>query len=233
MCGRNIEKMMGGVVLTAVTLSLFMVISAMPLALAQERPGFSVQPGDFVVSNAPPLGEPYRLETKLRINNGDNIRRTFVLSVLVPENLENPKSLENLPLQYEAIPDPRWVIPMAPGGGQEIEIDENSSSVVDIWLNIPYQENLTNKRWEAWISVRRKAEVGEVLEPELICKMWINTSAELPPPPKPTPPFVLAIFALSMAVAIALLVLWLRRRIGVKRKIVLRSQHLPAFVPSP
>jgi len=220
MCCRNIEKMTGVVTFAAVTLSLLMVISAMSLALAQEPVGFEIRPGDFRVENAPPLGEPYLLEQKLVIGNGDNIKRTFTLRALVPENLENPKSLENLPLQYGAIPEPSWVIPMAPGGGQVIEVDENLPGKnpfgeVDIYLNIPRQENLTNQKWEAWILVKRQAEIGEILEPELICKMWIDTSAELPPPP--SSPFklsVAAIVALGIgisAVALALAV-WIRYR---------------------
>jgi len=227
MCGRNIEKMIGVVTLAAVTLSLLMAISSVPLSLAQEGPGFSVQPGDFLVPNAAPLGEPYRLEMKLRINNGDSIKRTFVLSVLVPENLENPKSLENLPLQYEAIPEPSWVIPMAPGGGQVIEVDENlpgenSFGLVDIYLNIPRQENLTSQKWEAWISVKRQAEIGEVLEPEIICKMWIDTSAELPPPPSSSSELpVAAIVALSVGISAVVLALavWIRYRGKAKGRV--------------
>jgi len=208
-------------VLTVVSLSLGMIFAT--LTSAQSQDTFSIS-GDFTVENAPPWVEPYLIEKKLVVHNGDNIKRTFILRALTPENLENPKDLENLPLQYEAIPEPSWVIPMAPGGGQEIEIEENSSGVVDIWLNIPRQENLTSQKWEAWISVRRRAEIGEVLEPELICKVWIDTSAELPPPqPPPNSPFILiAILALGVAAAVVLLVLWLRRRKEVGKKIVLR-----------
>ena len=208
-------------VLAAVSLLLGMIFAT--LTSAQSQDTFSIS-GDFTVENAPPWVEPYSIEKKLVVHNGDNIKRTFILRTLVPENLENPKDLENLPLQYGAIPEPSWVVPMAPGGGQEIEIEENSSSVVDIWLNIPYQDNLTNQKWEAWISVKRRAEIGEVLEPELICKMWINTSADLPPPPPPptSSSILIVILALGVAAAVVLLVLWFRRRKGVRKKIVLR-----------
>jgi len=208
-------------VLAAVSLLLGMIFAT--LTFAQSQDTFSIS-GDITVENAYPWVEPYSIEKKLVVHNGDNIKRTFILRTLVPENLENPKDLENLPLQYGAIPEPSWVVPMAPGGGQEIEIEENSSSVVDIWLNIPYQDNLTNQKWEAWISVKRRAEIGEVLEPELICKMWINTSADLPPPPPPptSSSILIVILALGVAAAVVLLVLWFRRRKGVRKKIVLR-----------
>jgi len=204
-------------VLAVASLLLGMIFAT--LTFAQPQDTFSIS-GDITVENAPPWVEPYLIEKKLVVHNGDNIKRTFTLRALVPENLENPKDLENLPLQYEAIPEPSWVIPMAPGGGQEIEIEENSSSVVDIWLNIPYQENMTNQKWEAWISVRRRAEIGEVLEPELICKMWIDTSAKLPPPPPPPWLSVAAIVALVIGIsAVALaLVAWIRYRGKAKRR---------------
>jgi len=211
MCGRNIEKMMGAVALAAVTLSLLMAISAMPLALAQEPVGFEIRPGDFTVRDAPPLGEPYLLEQKLVIGNGDNIKRIFIISALVPENLEN------LTLGYTAIPDNSWIVPIP----QVIEVDENLPGKtpfgeVEIYLNIPRQENLTSQKWEAWISVKRQAEIGEVLEPVIICRARIETSAELPPPPEESElPIALILAAVVIVVGASLgaWAWWRRKRV--------------------
>jgi len=206
---------MGAKVL-ALTLALIL-ISYTP-TLAQEGPGFSVSPGDFTVRDAPPYGEPYRLERKLVIFNGDNIKRIFILTVEVPENLEN------LPPGYTAIPDNRWILLISPGGGQTIEVDENSYGEVEIWLNIPYWENLTSQKWEAWISVRRQAEIGETLEPVITCKAWIETSAELPPPPSKPRELPIALI-LAMAVVVVGVSLgiwaWSRGRKVVKRRGIL------------
>jgi hypothetical protein len=50
-------------------------------------------------------------------------------------------------------------------------------------LDIPAQENLTNKRWEAWIQIRRepKPELGETLAVTLNVRAKIVTAGELPP----------------------------------------------------
>jgi len=208
MHGRNIEKMMGAVALAAVTLSLLMAISAISLVHAQENvTGFSISPGDFTVRDAPPMGEPYRLEMKLRINNGDTIKRIFNIRVLIPDNLTPG---------YTAIPDNSWVVPIP----QVIEIDENlpgenSFGLVDIYLNIPRWENLTSQKWEAWISVRRQAEIGEIgVEPEIVCRARIETSAELPPPPSQSEFPIMAIIALAIGIAAAVLIsaVWIRYR---------------------
>jgi len=214
MRGRNIEKMIGVVTLAAVTLSLLMAISSVPLALAQEGGEFSIQPRSFRVENAPPLGELYLVEeVKLRINNLDIIKRTFVLSVEAPDNLTPG---------YEAIPDNSWIVPIVPGNGQVIEIDENSWGLVDIYLNIPYQDNLTSKKWEALIVVKRQAEAGEVLELELTCPAKIETSAELPPPPSSSSELpVAAIVALGVGISAVVLALavWIRYRGKAKGRV--------------
>lgn len=203
MC-ENTEKMMGAVAPAAIVISLLTVISAMPLALAQERPGFSISPADFTVRDAPPYGEPYRLERKLVIRNGDNIKRTFNLTVLAPDNLTPG---------YEVIPELNWIVPIP----QVVEIEENSSGEVEIWLNIPRQKNLTSQKWEAWISVKRQAEIGEVLEPEIICKARIETSAELPPPPRELP-IALILAAVMIVVGISMGAWAWSRRKRVERR---------------
>ncbi|MDI6820302.1 MAG: hypothetical protein QMC89_05300 [Candidatus Hodarchaeaceae archaeon] len=189
-------------------LSLGVISATMTLARPQL---FSVSPAEFLVEDAPPMGEPYMLERKLVVRNGDNIKRTFALSVLAPPR-------ENLREGYEAIPDPSWVIPTP----AVLEIDENSSGTVDIYLNIPRQENLTSQRWEVWISVRRLAEVGEVFDIEYIVIARIETASELPPPPSRLPLLVVAIAMAGVAVVAFSLGSLARRRRAVKRPALLR-----------
>ena len=163
-------------VLVATVILLVVIFLSMPSAHAQslEPENFTVSPGDFTVRNAPPLGEPYFIEQKLRIHNGASIERNFVLSVRAPPP-------ENLKPEYEPIPNENWVI-LIPA---VIPIEKNSDNLVDISFNIPRWENLTNQRWEAWISVTRAALPGEVIEIELVCKVYIETTKDLPPPPSP------------------------------------------------
>jgi len=163
-------------VLVATVIPLVVIFLSMPLAHAQlpEPENFTVSPADFTVRDAPPLGKPYLIEQKLRIHNGADIERNFLLSVRAPPP-------ENLKPGYEAIPNENWVtfIPAV------IPIEGNSDNLVDISFNIPRWENLTNQRWEAWISVTRMAEPGELIEIELVCKVYIETTKDLPPPPSP------------------------------------------------
>jgi len=183
--------------------SLFMAT----LALAQEEPTvFSLSPSDFTVRDAPPLGEPYLLERKLVIRNGDMINRFFALSVRAPPP-------ENLEPGYEPFPNENWFI-LIPA---LIEIEENSDNLVEMALNIPRWENLTGQQWEAWISVKRMAEPGELIEIELICKAYIETTNELPPPPSPgnegLPLLLIAIIILVVGV-VGMAFLLARRRRG-------------------
>jgi len=174
--------------------SLFMV----PLALAQEEPAlFSVSPSDFTVPNASPLGEPYRLERKLVIRNGDTIKRTFIISV-------GPPPSENLRPGYEPIPNENWMI-LTPA---LIEVEENSWGEVEMFLNIPRWENLTGQSWEAWISVKRWPEPGELVELELFSKAKIITTEELPPSPEAIPLSMIVIIAAGVGVAAVIIGAW-------------------------
>jgi len=183
----------------AVLLS-FVVILAVPSAHAQlpEDNVFSLSPSDFTIRDAPPQGEPYLLERKLVIRNGDAINRFFLLSVRAPPP-------ENLDPGYEPIPNENWFI-LIPA---LIEIEENSSDMVDMGLDIPRWENLTGKQWEAWISVTRMAEPGEVIEIELICKAKIITTEELPELPSQALPLsTIIIIAVVVGVAAVIIGAW-------------------------
>lgn len=190
----------------AVLLS-FVVILAVPSAHAQplEPENFSVSPADFTVRDVPPLGEPYVIEHKLRIRNGADIERNFALSVLAPP-------LENLKPGYEPIPNENWVI-LIPA---LIPVDANSDNLVEMGFDMPRWENLTNQRWEAWISVTRLAEPGEIVEIELISKMYIETTEELPPPLSEGLPLWTIIIAVVVVVAAVITGAWVwsKRKAG-------------------
>ena len=173
-------------------LLIFVVILAVPSAHAQLEPeNFSISPADFTVRDAPPQGEPYLLERKLVIRNAAPINRFFLLSVRAPPP-------ENLDPGYEPIPNENWFI-LIPA---LIEIEENSDNLVEMSLNIPRWENLTDQRWEAWISVKRMAKPGETIEIELISKAYIETTKELPPPPSHDNEDLLLLFAVIIILAV-------------------------------
>jgi len=184
----------------AVLLLSFVIILTVPSAHAQlpEPENFSVSPADFTVRNVSPLGEPYLIEQKLRIHNGANIERNFLLSVRTPPQ-------ENLEPGYEAIPNENWII-LIP---TLIPIEENSDNLVNMGFEIPRWENLTGQRWEAWISVKRIAEPGEILEIELISVMKIETTEELPPPPSQGLPLSMIIIAVVVVVAVVIAGVWI------------------------
>jgi hypothetical protein len=194
-------------VTTLLITSLLALALSAPLAVAQVPPEeFSVSPGEFTIRDAPTLGEPYRLERKLVIRNGDKIKRIYILSIKVPPENELREG-------YEAIPSENWII-LAPA---VIEVENGSWGAVDIYLNIPAWENLTNRRWEAWISVARQPvlELGETVAVEIISRAKIETAGELPPPPErlPLPPAMIALIVGIAAAAVALFI-WIRHRRG-------------------
>jgi len=187
------------------TIAPFIVISlSMPLLHAQQDV-FEVSPGSFTVRDAPPLGEPYLIEQKIAVRNRVNEVRIFTLSVRRPPP-------ENLTEGYDAIPNENWIILMP----MYMEIGENSSDTIDISLNIPRWENLTNQRWEAWISVKRMAELGEILEIEYFSKMKIITTEELLPLPSGITLTTIVIVAVVVGAAAVIIGAWVwsRRRAG-------------------
>ena len=207
-------------VLVATVIPLVVIFLSMPLAHAQlpELENFSVSPADFTVRDAPPLGEPYLIEQKLAIHNGADIERNFMLSVRAPPP-------ENLEPGYEPIPNENWII-LIPA---LIPIEGNSDNLVDMSLDIPRWENLTDQRWVAWISVKRMAEPGETIEIELICKAYIETTKELPPPPSHDNEELLLLFAVIIILVVGVVgmaFLLARHRRGEKEfGIVASSAH--------
>lgn len=204
------------------TFALFvMIFLRIPLTHAQspEFENFSVSPADFTMKNVPPLGEPYLIEQKLRIRNGAHIERNFVLSVHPP--LEN-----ELTEGFDAIPNENWVILMPAA----IPIEANSDNLVNVVLDMPRWENLTNQLWEARISVERQPMPGEIVALTLEIKAYIETTKELPPPPPPRSPlpFTMIIIMVVGVVGVALLfgILARRRRGGKEFDIVTSSAYL-------
>jgi len=170
------EGFKGALLSTLLIALLILSVSYTTRAQLPEENVFEVSPGSFTVRDAPPLGEPYLIEQKLAIRNRENAMRTFTLSVRTPPEDEVTEG-------FDPIPNGNWII-LTPA---YIEIEGNSSDIVEIFLNIPRWENLTNQRWEAWISVTRMAEPGEILEIEYISKMKIETTEErLPDTRAPT-----------------------------------------------
>jgi hypothetical protein len=175
-----------------------LLISSMTLAGAE--PLFSVSPSEFTVHDAPPMGEPWTVLEKIVVWNRDNIPRLVFFSVVVP-------SEENVRPGYEPIPNENWAQPHT----SSVLIEENSFAEVQISMDIPRWENLTGQKWEVWISAEREALPGEVTL-ELIVRMKIETTEELPPLSEfPIPLYIVVVVgAMAVAAGIGLLV-WFRR----------------------
>ena len=171
----------------------------MHLVVAQQA--FSVSPAEFTVSKAPPLGEPWRIQQELVVRNGDNIERFFTITAEIPPD-------NAVRSGYEPIENENWVIPLP----SSVVIPENSFKEIQISFNIPRWENLTNKKWEVWISVMRQPLQGEIgiLNPTVRVK--IETTAELPPPPESRNYLLIFLIIIIIIVIIAICAwVWSRR----------------------
>jgi len=150
-----------------------LVIASLILSVSHvARAQFEVSPGDFTTYPIPPSGSDVKLAQELSIWNGDNTKRSFsVYAVIPPEDVVGEG--------FEPIPDNSWLFVI----DDLIEIEENSSKLVELWANIPRWENLTDKRWEAWIRVERIAEPGEIISVRVDVEARIVTATGLPGPP--------------------------------------------------
>ena len=172
-----------------VSILALLLIATTPLVHAQ----FEVSPGGFTTHPIRPSGSDDLIPQKLSIWNKDSIKRLYsIYAVTPPEDMVG----EN----YEPIPDNSWLFIV----NGFIEIENNSSKSVEMWVNIPRWDNLLDKRWEAWIRVERIAEPGEVISERVDVVARLVTATELGSPP--TTPFELSlelIILVAAAVAVA------------------------------
>jgi len=179
-----------------------LLIAMIPSAHAQL---IQVSPGRFTTHPIPPSGSDVKIAQELSIWNGDNTKRFFsVYAVTPPEDMVG----EN----YEPIPDNSWLFIV----NGFVEIENNSSKSVEMWVNIPRWENLLDKRWEAWVRVERVAMPGEMAETRVDVTARLVTATELGP--APSTPFelpleVIILVAAAVTVA-AVLGVWAWSRKG-------------------
>jgi hypothetical protein len=152
-----------------------LIFLCQPVANAQENAVFSVSPGSFTVTQVPPLGSQYVIPQTIVVRNNDNIEReVFITTEKPPEN--------ETTLGYEPIPNENWVIPST----ASVMIEADNFAIIQLSLDIPRDENLTNQKWEVWIPVEREPNPGEigVLRPTV--RVDIETTTTLPPVGKST-----------------------------------------------
>lgn len=189
---------------------LSLAIVALASAALAQKP-FELSPMEFTAPNVP-VGKFCRLERRLVIINYDDAERAFSISVKRPPENEVREG-------YLPIPDTAWFYFIVDGSTSVenalVVVGENSYVEVELALNIPAQENLTNQRWEAWISVTRQPLAGELLAIELISRAKVETAGEVSTSSSfPT----IAALALVAALAAFLLGSWLKRRRAAGRR---------------
>ncbi len=185
------------------TLAL-LLIAMTPSAHAQ----FEVSPGDFTTHPIPP-GSDAPIAHELSIWNRDNITRLFAIYAVTP-----PEHM--VPENYEPIPDNSWLFIV----NGLVQIEENSSKSVEMWVNIPRWENLLDKRWMAWIRVERIAIEGEFAELRIDVEARLVTATELAEPLTSSELPFEAIILVAVAVAVvALLGAWAWSRRGQERSV--------------
>jgi len=183
--------------------SLSTAVLIAPSTFAQEEENvFTVSPPDITVRNAPPLGEPWSIATRIVVWNRDNVGRVVSISTEIPpEDMITPG--------YEPIPNENWVYP---SGSSSFLIEENSYALVQISLNIPRWENLTGKKWEVWVGVERQAFPDEPIVYRPTVRMMIETTEELPPPSEGTNHLIFLVIGVAIAIVAVGVWIWSRRR---------------------
>jgi len=172
----------------SVSILALLLIAMTPSAHAQ----FDVSPAEFTTNPIPP-GTDAPIAQELSIWNRDNITRLFAIYAVTP-----PEHM--VPETYEPIPDNSWLYIV----NGLVQIEENSSKSVQMWVNIPREENLLDKRWMAWIRVERVAEPGEVTEVRVDVEARLVTATELGP--APSTPFELPLEAIILVAAVIVVV---------------------------
>ena len=172
----------------SVSILALLLIAMTPSAHAQ----FEVSPGEFTTHPIPP-GSDVPIAHALSIWNRDNITRLFAIYAVIP-----PEDM--VPENYEPIPDNSWLYIV----NGFVQIEENSSKSVEMWVNIPRWENLLDKRWMAWIRVERMAEPGEVISVSYDIEARLVTATELGP--APSTPFELPLEAIFLVAAVIVVV---------------------------
>ena len=186
----------------SVSILALLLIAMTPSAHAQ----FEVSPGDFTTYAIPPSGSDLRIAHELSIRNNDNITRFFAIYAVTP-----PEHM--VPENYEPIPDNSWLFIV----NGFVQIEENSSKSVEMWVNIPRWENLLDKRWMAWIRVERITIPGEFAEVRIDVEARLVTATELAEPLTSSELPFEAIILVAVAVAVVAVLgawAWSRRGTG-------------------
>jgi len=139
-----------------------LILSAGPIARAQEGEVFTVSPGEFTADGVP-VGELY-ISRNIVVWNRDNVARVVHITVETPP-------VEGVRPGYSPIPNENWVTPYP----SSFTIEKNTSAEFQVWLSIPGQEALKGQKWEVWILVERKPLLGEVVVLRPIVRMNIET----------------------------------------------------------
>jgi hypothetical protein len=205
----------GSVLVSLVTISLLTALLITPSVFSQIENVFQVSPGEFTARDAPPLGSPYIIPQVLVAYNRDNVERVVsVKAEIPPENAVRPG--------YEPIENENWVIPIP----SSFVIMENSFKEIQISFNIPRWENLTNKKWEVWVSVMRQPLPGEVGVLNPTVRIKIETTAELPPPESRNYLLILPIIIIIIVIIAICTWIW-SRRMGERKpkKVALSSSR--------
>jgi len=146
-----------------------LILSSGHVARAQ----FEVSPSEFTTHPIPPSGSNVKIPQELSIWNKDNINRFFSIYAVKPPENEVGEG-------FEPIPDISWLFIL----DSFIEVEENSSKSVEMWVNIHRWENLLDKRWEAWIRIERMVEPGEIISQSVDVAARLLTATELAPLPR-------------------------------------------------
>ncbi len=121
--------------------------------------GLSVDPGEIILRGVP-LGKKISVaefageKTKLLIENKSSEDFTYEIDIL-------STAVTNAPLEqgYKDIPDTSWIIPEQ----KEVHVLAGATVAVDIYIDIPKNEQYENQNFQAIINVKSKKNNPEEL----------------------------------------------------------------------
>lgn len=156
-------------------LAVISTIHVINLYAEEEKPapkgmGLTVEPGGMLVQHVP-IGITYDFTKEvgipLTIHNRDDKPHTYILTTNRPSEVAARKWLKG----YLEIPNPGWMWLEK----DEVKIEPNGTSKVNMYLKIPKADKYYNQHWAASLGVRGKPEGEQMFALAVYPRVEIET----------------------------------------------------------
>ena len=139
--------------------ALLLIVIFLPFPAQAQS--FSASPATVEIDNLS-LGK--EVEFNLIIRNKDNVPHAYILTTYNPEESQRRQGRAEFP-------DNSWV-----SFPQQIKVQANSTSKVEVKVDIPSDQKWVNKDWEIWLGAA--PECSDLLTVKLYVRLLISTGGE-------------------------------------------------------